>query len=140
MELSAEEKGDDGDDMVGYLHMSLYGTRDAAANFQKEVKTFMESIGFSVGRYNPSTFYHRKKGWPVLVHGDDFVTAGGRRKAKWFREKLQGRFGVTTTTIGNGEDEEREGKVLNRIIRVTPEGEITVKTQVGGGEKCEDPR
>ena len=39
--------------MVGYLNQSLYGTRDAAASFQKEVKKVMVKSGFTVGRYNP---------------------------------------------------------------------------------------
>ena len=32
----------DGNDYVGYLEKSLYGTRDAAANFQQEIKMVME--------------------------------------------------------------------------------------------------
>ena len=56
-----EEDLEDGDveqDMVGLLKQSLYGTRDAAANFQKEVRKFMKSIGFKDGRYNPCTYRH----------------------------------------------------------------------------------
>eukprot|EP00973_Karenia_brevis_P073065 10147862-Karenia_brevis.AAC.1 len=41
-------------DNVGLLKKSLYGTRDASANFQAEVKRFMEKIGFAQGRYSPS--------------------------------------------------------------------------------------
>ena len=33
------------DDMVGYLNQSLYGTRDAAAIYQKEVMKFMFKEG-----------------------------------------------------------------------------------------------
>ncbi len=43
--------------MVGKLRMSLYGTRDAAANFQDEVRGFMVSMGFRQGKYNPCTFF-----------------------------------------------------------------------------------
>ena len=56
-DLSSEDKEDD---MVGYLNQGLYGTRDAAANFQKEVTKFMTRNGFRAGRYNPCTFYHRQ--------------------------------------------------------------------------------
>eukprot|EP00973_Karenia_brevis_P066174 9197381-Karenia_brevis.AAC.1 len=41
-------------DNVGYLKKSLYGTRDASANFQAEVRRFMEGRGFVQGRYSPS--------------------------------------------------------------------------------------
>ena len=51
-DMTEEDKKND---MIGYLNQSLYGTRDAAANFQSEVKKFMMASGFSVGKYNPCT-------------------------------------------------------------------------------------
>jgi len=42
IELLAE--AGEGEGRVGLLEMSLYGTRDAAANFQSEVRKLMESI------------------------------------------------------------------------------------------------
>ena len=50
VELPDEDKSD-GQDMVGLLQKSLYGTRDAAINFQREVQKFMRGHGFIVGRY-----------------------------------------------------------------------------------------
>ena len=109
-------------DMVGYLNQSLYGTRDAAANFQKEVKKFMESIGFSTGRYNPCTYYPSTKKLKTLVHGDDFATSGSRENCMWMRQQLERRFEIKTKVIGLGDEEVREERILNRIIRVTHEG------------------
>ena len=40
-------------DNVGNLRMSLYGTRDAAMNWQEEVAREMNKWGFRKGRYNP---------------------------------------------------------------------------------------
>ena len=40
-------------DKVRHLRMSLYGTRDAAMNWQEEVAKEMRRPGFSRGRYNP---------------------------------------------------------------------------------------
>jgi hypothetical protein len=57
----AKENDDWEKDVVGYLKMSLYGTRDAAANFQKEVTNFMKQQGYTVGKYNVCTFYHKEK-------------------------------------------------------------------------------
>ena len=54
------------------------GTRDAAANFQREVKKFMREQGFVVGAYNVSTFYHRQRGLRVMVHGDETISTGSR--------------------------------------------------------------
>ena len=61
--LSEDEKGWG---MVGVLKLSLYGTRDAAANFQSEVFKLMTSIGFRQSGYNAS-LYHRKKGKPAAA-------------------------------------------------------------------------
>ena len=43
VELPVEDGGGPGSEMFGLLQKSLYGTRDAAANFQREVKKFMRS-------------------------------------------------------------------------------------------------
>ena len=50
VELPEEEKAKYGikDDEVGVLQMSLYGTRDASANFQDEIKKVMIRAGFKV--------------------------------------------------------------------------------------------
>ena len=55
------EEHEKGQDLVGHLNQSLYGTRDAAANFQKEVNGFTKKIGFQVGKYNPCTYYNRNQ-------------------------------------------------------------------------------
>ncbi len=116
------ELAEDGEDYVGLLRMSLYGTRDAAANFQTEVRSFMAKIGFVVGRYNVCTYYHKERGIRTLVHGDDFVSTGTREEVRWFNKMLEQRFEVKTKVIGRGKGEDKEGKVLNRVIRVTEEG------------------
>ena len=116
------EQEDDGEDMVALLQKSLYGTRDAAANFQAEVRRWMCSIGFKVGKYNASTFHHEGRKLKTMIHGDDFVTVGRRQDNEWFKNKMQKRFEIKTTVIGGGEDEEREGRVLNRVVRRTEEG------------------
>ena len=110
------------EDSVGLLQMSLYGTRDAAANFQAEVRKFMESCGFVQSRYSPSVYYHKERGLRTLVHGDDFMTTGRRDHADWFKRRLEARFEIKTKIIGLGEGEVAEERLLGRIIRATPGG------------------
>ena len=114
MELPEEAKseGDHESDNVGLLQMSLYGTRDAAANFRAEVKKFMEGCGFCQGRYNASAYFHKKWRLRTMVHGDDFITAGGRDEVKKFRKELEERFEVKTKVVGTAEGEVREAKVI----------------------------
>ena len=69
VELPEEDGGGKDSEFVGLLQKSLYGTRDAAANFQKEVRKFMQDHNFVVGKYNSSTYYHRAKNLRVMVHG-----------------------------------------------------------------------
>lgn len=116
------EEDDKGQNLVGLLKMSLYGTRDAAANFQREVATVMSKLGFQQGKYNPCTFWHPKRQLRTLVHGDDFVTQGRREDVGWLRSKLEERFEIKTKTVGLGSGEEKEQRILNRVIRVGEKG------------------
>ena len=50
-----EEVKDENEDEVGLLSKSLYGTMDAAANFQSVVKTVMTKVGFRQILQNPCT-------------------------------------------------------------------------------------
>ena len=109
-------------DMVGYLSQSLYGTRDAAANFQKEVMKFMIKCGFRQGRYNPCTYYHKGRHMITLVHGDDFVTAGYRSDCERMKMQLEKRFEIKTKLVGMMSDEAKEERILNRVIRVNAHG------------------
>ena len=76
VEIPIEDRSpeEDSEDNVAILEKSLYGTRDAAKNFQQEVKRFMVGIGFSQGGYNASSYFHDKKKLKTIVHGDGFVT------------------------------------------------------------------
>ena len=110
------------DDCVGLPQKSLYGTRDAAASFQAEVRSFMLSVGFQQAPYSPCIFWHQ--GWDLkaLVHGDDFMTTGNRSSARWFHSVLQSRFEIKTVVVGAGDGETGEGRILGRIVRATSEG------------------
>ena len=82
VELPPEARAEnDAQDYVGLLLMSLYGTRDAAANFQAEVRKFMLTQGFQQAQYNPQVFWHQGRDLRTLVHGDDFMTSGNRVQA-----------------------------------------------------------
>ena len=57
-----------------------------------------------------------------MVHGDDFVSSCTNEAATWFKQQLEERFEIKTLIIGHGEEDQREGTVLNLIIRATSEG------------------
>ena len=58
VELPAEFAECCGGHNVGLLRQSLYGTRDAAMNWQEEVARETRGWGFSRGQYNPCLHTH----------------------------------------------------------------------------------
>ena len=125
VEIPEEDKtaSDEHRDMVGRLNMSLYGTRDAARNWQDEVARSMRKWGFCRGTYNPCLFYHPCWEIATLVHGDDFVSTGDRASLQKFRRALEARYQIKTQVIGDaGGEEVTEARALNRVIRITQEG------------------
>ena len=108
--------------MVGKLNRSLYGTRDAAYNWQEEAAKELRIIGFKRGRYNPCLYEHASWKIECIIHGDDFVFKGEEKELERVQEELGKRLEIKTKTLGRGGGDEREARVLGRIIRVTGEG------------------
>ena len=65
-----------GEDKVGRLLKTLYGTRDAASNWERPIRKVMESLGFVCAMGTPCNVLHAKRNLRCTVHGDDFVTLG----------------------------------------------------------------
>ena len=118
----ALSEGENSEDWVGKLHMSLYGTRGAAANWKDLVAKTMQSLGVAQGQYAPCTFHCVSRSLRTLVHGDDFVTVGPAEEAKWLHTELSKKFEVQTALVGRGEECVPEARILNRIVRVTDQG------------------
>ena len=120
----AFEPGENSEDIVGILKQSLYGTRDAAVNFQNEVKRLMTKLGFIQWNYNASLYYNPSTDVKAMVHGDDFVAVGDREEIRTFRQQIANRFTVKDKIVGmkTAEGEITETRVLNRIVRITPNG------------------
>ena len=58
--------------MCGKLKFSLYGTRDAAQNWEREYTDCLAQLGFVRGKTSPCTFYSKELDARIVVHGDDF--------------------------------------------------------------------
>ena len=77
------------ENMCGRLNFSLYGTRDAAANWAEEYTGRLRSMGFTPGKATPCVFHHATRGLRAYVHGDDFVVIGMPQGLKWMQQKIQ---------------------------------------------------
>ena len=122
IELPPEDvaKGEEG--LVGKLNLSMYGTREAASNWQDEVGMHMRSIGFIQGRASNCLYVHETRDISSLVHGDDYVSAGAPSDLDWMKQELEKKFEIKTKIIGPRSNENKEMKVLNRVIRVVEDG------------------
>lgn len=118
----ALEEGEDLTEWVGVLRISLYGTRDAATNWQEPVTQQMERIGFKRGVYNPCTYQHPGRQINAMVHGDYFCSVGQRKDIERFRKQLDKRFSIKITLVGSRCDDEKEVRVLHRVITCTDHG------------------
>ena len=117
-----EEDPQHGGNLVGKLRLCLYGTRDAARSWQETLSLHLEGIGFKQGRGHPSVFHHPSRNIKALVHGDDYVASGSPEQLTWFKEELEKAYEIQSQRIGMGAGRQREGKVLNRILRCTEAG------------------
>lgn len=116
------ESGDE--DRCAELVHSLYGTRDAGRNWYEELREFLEGLGGTTGKASVSVYRFVRDGRvvKVAVHGDDTVCAGDKRDCEWLKKEFEKRFEIKHQSLGTGPGEKREVKVLNRLVRLVPEG------------------
>ena len=122
VEIPSEDKSEEDGDVVGRLKASLYGTRDAAANWAEEYTKVLCSNGFVQGKATPCAFVHLERGIRTLVHGDDFLASGDCEELKWMEAQLGKVYEIKSGIISNHESHEKSMTVLGRAIRWTPNG------------------
>ena len=87
-----EEDQEEG--MCGKLVKSMYGTRDAAQNWEEEYCGFMEELGFVRGVSSPCVFFHEERDMRAVIHGDDFTLLADAKHLDWFKVKIGNKFEV----------------------------------------------
>ena len=110
-------------DMVGKLVRCMYGTRDAGSIWEGCYTKCLVDLGFEQGVASPCCFWHPQWQVSVVVHGDDFTALGTPEglnqyeagMCQAFECKLKGR-------LGRGENDLKEMRVLNRIVRIDDNG------------------
>ena len=100
----------------------MYGTRRAATNWQAHYTKVLVQNWFNVGVANNCTFHNAEKKIYCMVHGDDFISTGNDSSLKWMEEMLNKSFKIQASQIGPDAKDDKELKVLNRIIRYTNKG------------------
>ena len=122
VELPPEDYQRGDEDRCGKLKASLYGTRDAAQNWEEELCKQLCLLGFRRGRSSPCIYYHAKRGIAVVVHGDDILATGKEFEINWMQTEIEKVFQLRTQRIGGRRGLDRELTILNRRVRWTPQG------------------
>ena len=107
IEIPKEDRKPGDEDKVGKLNLSLYGTRDAAQNLQKEYTGYMMALGFKVGKASPCNFYHPRLDITCTVHGDDFTSCGPENAIEWFKAKISDKYESKHSILGPGPKHEK---------------------------------
>ena len=116
VDLPEEDTGPGEVGLCGRLCYSLYGTRDAAQNWQSHVTKTMNGLGFISGKSSPCMFYNPEWGLRSFVHGDDFVTTGSPEALRWFGTVLKKVFALTSILLGPDATDSKKVKILNRLV------------------------
>ena len=117
VDLVEEDQDDPNVKQCGLLLKSMYGTQDAAQNWEQEYSDFLVSIGFLQGLGSPCLFYHPVRNIRVNVHGDDFTNLGTHEQLLWLRDKFLERYEIKDSGImGPDPDDIKQVRVLNRLV------------------------
>ena len=76
----------------GRLNKSMYGTRDAAQNWEEHYTKIHLEAGFNQGKSSTCVFRHEKRNLTVVIHGDDFTALGRDEDLDWYREMIRSKM------------------------------------------------
>ena len=122
VEIPSEDDRTKGQDVVGRLKRSMYGTQDAPAVWQRVVNAMLKDRGFAASRTLACVYINRETGVRIVAHVDDFLVVGDRLQCEKLLADLQKDFEVDGEIVGLQKGEVPEVKFLGRLIRATPQG------------------
>ena len=109
--------------MCRRLNVSLYGTRDAARNWEEEYTRTLVRAGYKPGKASPCVFYNAGTDSRVVVHGDDFTLLADQAEIDRVCKILRERYEIKLRGVmGPGVNDDKEISLLNRIVRWTEAG------------------
>ena len=110
-------------DIVWRLQRAMYGTRDAAAAWERERTKTLNSVGFESGVSNPALLHCETLDASMVVHGDDFITLGDSEALSEVERAMSDHYTVKVRAVlGAGRDDAKEVRILNRYVRWKSDG------------------
>ena len=99
---------------VGLMKNSMYGTRDAASNWERDWQEDVKNCGFPHGPNSKDLFHHRESRVSGLTHVDDFVLTGPTKKLMEIERKMTSVYPIKGKIISYGSP--KSIKTLNRRL------------------------
>ena len=99
---------------IGLMRKSMYGTRDAASNWERDWQEHVKSWGFRLGLSSKNLFHHVENRVSGLTHGDDFVLTGPTKRLMEFENKMTSVYPIKPKIISFGSP--KSIKTLNRRL------------------------
>ena len=106
----------------GSLRRCLYGTRQAARSWQREIEKGIKAAGMVVGKMSKGSFKSPREKLVGVVHGDDILLAGPRSLVGAARKSLRKRHETREQMMGAGPTDASEIVILNIRVQWTEEG------------------
>jgi len=88
IELPKEDYEPGDENKCGILKLSLYGTRDAAMNWEAEINGTMKDLGYLKGKASACVYCHKDIESTAAIHGDDILVEGDEIEMKELHEKI----------------------------------------------------
>ena len=102
-------------DIVWRLQRAMYGTRDAAAAWEREWTKTLNSVGFESGV--------SKLDASMVVHRNNFITLGDSEALSEVERAMSDHYTIKVRAIlGAGRDDTKEVRILNRYVRWKSDG------------------
>lgn len=109
--------------MCGKLDQSMYGTQDAAFDWEIEYTEFMIKCGFVEGKSTPCLFKNPAKDLCAVIYGEDFTLLGSETMLDWFEQKKSKLYEIDhEARLGPDPHDDKAVRLLNRVITWTIEG------------------
>ena len=94
-DCSGKDKG-----KIGLLKKSMYGTRDAASDWERDWQGHLANSGYELVRKSRNLFHNKKGKTLGLTHGDDFVVTGTKERLLELKKQLESVYHIKASIIG----------------------------------------
>ena len=119
--LLAEDRKKHGEDKVGRLIKSMYGTQDPSHIRQVDYGTLIIGVlaGFRRGKHSAVLFHNSNEDVKMVVFGDDFVCLSNDDGLKHIDNLLKSKYTAKDMgTLGFGDSDVKSLLLLNRVFGV----------------------